>query len=197
MCSTNTGPNQIYRRKTISQLDLCGSHCAFHNKILCKQTITPLPHHTHSISPSPYLTCRTTADNMRRRMCKSWRHFDISFSQPSSANLKHKGTKVGWEESEAVEEHMVDGDPVSFPCLLCIPSSPGTPGINTPCGIDTQPEFYFLLISSPLSLSLPDPYVLDSLYPVSFFCLFFFHSAPLFSLFHSVLFLSAHPESAL
>lgn len=92
---------------------------------------------------------------------------------------------------------MVDGDPVSFPCLLCIPSSPGTPGINTPCGIDTQPEFYFLLISSPLSLSLPHPYALDSLQPVSFFCLFFFHSAPLFSLFHSALFLSAHAESAL
>lgn len=64
---------------------------------------------------------------------------------------------------------MVYRDPVSFPCLLYIPSSPGTPGINTPCGIDTQPEFYFLLISSPLSLSLPHPYAPDSLHPISFF----------------------------
>lgn len=92
---------------------------------------------------------------------------------------------------------MVYGDPVSFPCLLCIPSSPGTPGINTPCGIDTQPEFYFLLISSPLSLSLPHPYALDSLYPVSFFV----SSSSTRLLFclclDSALILSAHAESAL
>lgn len=70
---------------------------------------------------------------------------------------------------------MVYGDLVSFPFPhLCFPSSPHTPGIITPCGINTQLKFYFLLISFLLSLS--HIHMLSSLCPLclssSLLCLF-------------------------
>lgn len=81
---------------------------------------------------------------------------------------------------------MVYGDLVSFPFPhLCFPSSPHTPGIITPCGINTQLKFYFLLISFLLSLS--HIHMLSSLCPLCLFVSPLVYSVSLATCCHDVL----------
>lgn len=101
-------------------------------------------HTLPSFSQPAYWTCRALAnkpvgDKGQEGLTCTLLCQQVQNRKPS-LQRRMRGTRRG----EVEEEHMANGDLVSFSCLLSIPSSTATPGITTPCGIWRPAKFYFL-----------------------------------------------------